>query len=129
MCFYKNICDIMYWLIKFILEGIITMHWIYLFIAGLFETVWAVGLKYTEGFSKFLPSVITITAMLASFILLSLALKHLPLGSAYAIWTGIGIVGTVILGIILFHEPITFIRLFFISLIIIGVAGLKMITH
>lgn len=101
------------------------MAWSLLFFAGLFEVVWAVGLKYTHGFTKLLPTSITIVAMAVSFYLLALSLKTLPIGTAYAVWTGIGAVGTVILGIILFKEPATFIRLSCIALIITGMVGLK----
>jgi quaternary ammonium compound-resistance protein SugE len=104
------------------------MAWIYLFIAGLFEIGWAVGLKYTNGFTKLLPSVITVIIMILSFYFLSSAVKTIPIGTAYAIWTGIGAVGTAILGIFLFGESKEFIRLFFILLIIIGVVGLKIFS-
>lgn len=102
------------------------MQWVFLTIAGLFEVWWAVGLKYSNGFTKFIPSVLTIIGMIASFYFLSLALKSLPLGDAYAIWTGIGTVGTVILGIILFRESIDISRLICILLIIVGIIGLKL---
>ena len=105
------------------------MHWIILLIAGIFEISWAVGLKYSHGFTQLIPSVITIVCMLASFYFLALALKSLPLGTAYAIWTGIGTLGTVILGIILFKEPATAMRLVCIALILCGITGLKLITH
>lgn len=105
------------------------MSWIYLFIAGLFEIGWAVGLKYTDGFTKLWPSVITIIGMILSFYFLSSAVKTIPIGTAYAIWTGIGAVGTAILGIILFNESKEFIRVFFILLIIIGVVGLKLFSE
>ncbi len=101
------------------------MNWLILFFAGLLETIWAVGLKYTEGFSRLWPSVVTLVAMAASFWLLSVAMKTLPLGTAYAVWTGIGAVGTVIVGIVLFNEPATFSRLCSVSLIIAGILGLK----
>ena len=101
------------------------MAWIYLFIAGLFEIGWAVGLKYTEGFTKLWPSVITIFGMILSFYFLSTAVKTIPIGTAYAIWTGIGAVGTAILGIILFGESKEFMRMLFILLIVIGIVGLK----
>jgi quaternary ammonium compound-resistance protein SugE len=101
------------------------MSWIYLFIAGLFEIGWAVGLKYTEGFTRLWPSVITIATMILSFYFLSTAVKTIPIGTAYAIWTGIGAVGTAILGIILFGESKEFMRMFFILLIIVGIVGLK----
>lgn len=105
------------------------MHWIILLIAGFFEISWAIGLKYSHGFSHIIPSVITIICMIASFYFLALALKSLPLGTAYAIWTGIGTLGTVILGIILFKEPLTAMRLVCIALIITGITGLKLLTH
>lgn len=101
--------------------------WFYLFLAGLFEIVWAVGLKYSEGFTRFLPSAVTLLAMLISVVLLGLALKTLPLGTAYAIWTGIGTVGTAILGMILFGDAATAMRLFCIGLIVAGIVGLKLL--
>jgi quaternary ammonium compound-resistance protein SugE len=104
------------------------MAWIILFIAGLFETGWAIGLKYTEGFTRLWPSVWTVTAMIVSIVLLGLALKSLPVGTAYAVWTGIGAVGTVILGIYLFGEPATLARLSCIGLIVAGIVGLKFVT-
>ena len=105
------------------------MHWIYLFIAGMFEISWAVGLKFTHGFTHIIPSILTLIGMIASFYFLALALKHLPLGTAYAIWTGIGTIGTVVFGIILFKEPVTAMRLVCIALIISGITGLKLLTH
>ncbi len=105
------------------------MHWMFLFIAGLFEISWAVGLKFSHGFTQLIPSVLTVAGMVASFYFLSLALKNLPLGTAYAIWTGIGTIGTVIFGIVLFKEPVTAMRLICIALIISGITGLKLITH
>lgn len=105
------------------------MHWMYLFIAGLFEISWAVGLKFTHGFSQIIPSVLTVAGMIASFYFLALALKHLPLGTAYAIWTGIGTIGTVIFGIILFKEPVSAMRLVCIALIVSGITGLKLLGH
>jgi quaternary ammonium compound-resistance protein SugE len=101
------------------------MNWLILFIAGLFEIVWAVGLKYTDGFTKPVPSILTIISMIISLGLLSYSVKHIPVGTAYAIWTGIGAVGTVIMGIILFQESKELIRMFFIFLIIVGIVGLK----
>lgn len=101
------------------------MSWIILFFAGLFEVGWAVGLKYTDGFSKPLPTVLTIAAMAVSLGLLGLAMKELPLGTAYAIWTGVGAVGTVIAGIILFGESMALFRLASVALIICGLIGLK----
>ncbi|MDD2234687.1 MAG: quaternary ammonium compound efflux SMR transporter SugE [Desulfitobacteriaceae bacterium] len=104
------------------------MQWLFLVLAGLLEVCWAVGLKYSHGFTKLVPSMFTILGMIASFYFLSLALRHLPLGTAYAIWTGIGTVGTVILGIILFKESIDPIRLICIGFIIIGIVGLKIVS-
>ncbi|WP_282359332.1 quaternary ammonium compound efflux SMR transporter SugE [Pseudomonas sp. PS01303] len=101
------------------------MSWIILFFAGLFEVGWAVGLKYTDGFSRPLPTALTVAAMAISLGLLGLAMKELPLGTAYAIWTGVGAVGTVIAGIILFGESMALIRLASVALIIIGLIGLK----
>jgi quaternary ammonium compound-resistance protein SugE len=99
--------------------------WFILFIAGIFETAWAIGMKYSNGFTKLWPSIFTIICILISMGLLSLSLKWLPVGTAYAVWTGIGAVGTAILGIVLFGESKEFIRLFFIFLIILGLIGLK----
>ena len=104
------------------------MAWIYLTIAGLFEIGWAIGLKYTEGFKRLLPSVWTIGSMILSIVLLGLALKTLPVGTAYAVWTGIGAVGTAALGIYLFAEPATMARLLCIGLILSGIVGLKLVT-
>jgi len=102
------------------------MAWVQLFFAGLFEVCWAVGLKYTEGFSKLWPSVWTVMAMIISFWLLAAALRTLPVGTAYAVWTGIGAVGTAILGIVLFGESREVLRLLAIGLIVAGIAGLKL---
>lgn len=102
------------------------MSWIILFFAGLFEIGWAVGLKYTDGFTRPLPTGLTIAAMAISLGLLGLAMKELPLGTAYAIWTGVGAVGTVIAGIILFGESTSLFRLGSVLLICIGLAGLKL---
>ncbi|GLR98551.1 MULTISPECIES: quaternary ammonium compound efflux SMR transporter SugE [Bradyrhizobium] len=104
------------------------MAWSILFVAGLLEIVWAIGLKYTEGFTRLVPSVITLVAMAGSVILLGLALKSLPVGTAYAVWTGIGAVGTATLGIVLFSEPATAMRLASIALIVAGIIGLKLVT-
>ena len=103
------------------------MAWIILTLAGLLEIGWAVGLKYTEGFTRLWPSVATLLAMVASVSLLGLAVRTLPLGTAYAVWTGIGAVGTVILGIFLFGESASLARLFCVSLIVIGIVGLKLV--
>ena len=102
--------------------------WIVLFFAGLCEIGWAVGLKYTAGFSRLWPSVATVAAMLASVVLLGWSLKVLPLGTAYAVWTGIGAVGTAILGMLLFGEPREATRLACIALIVAGIVGLKLVT-
>ena len=99
--------------------------WFILFIAGIFETAWAIGMKYSNGFTKLWPSVFTVICILISMGLLSLSLKCLPVGTAYAVWTGIGAIGTAILGIILFGESKEFIRLFFMFLIVVGLIGLK----
>jgi len=104
------------------------MAWTMLFVAGLMEIGWAIGLKYTEGFSRLLPSVLTLACMTGSIILLGLAVKTLPIGTAYAMWTGIGAVGTAILGIILFGDPATALRLACIGLIVAGIVGLKLVT-
>lgn len=104
------------------------MAWIVLFVAGLFEVGWAVGLKYTNGFTRLWPSLGTVAAMAASLFLLSVALKSLPLGTAYTVWTGVGAVGTVLLGIILLGESTDFPRLACIGLIIAGIIGLKIVT-
>lgn len=103
-----------------------TNPWLTLGIAGAFEVVWAVGLKYTDGFSRLWPSLFTLVAMAISVYFLAVAVKSIPLGTGYAVWTGIGAVGTVILGIILFSESVDFVRLFCIALIIAGIAGLKL---
>ena len=104
------------------------MAWIILVLAGLFEVGWAIGLKYTEGFTRLWPSVGTVAAMVVSVVLLGWAMRTLPVGTAYAVWTGIGAIGTVVLGIVLFHEPATVARLVCIGLILAGIVGLK-ITH
>lgn len=101
------------------------MSWFILIVAGLFEICWAVGLKYSNGFTKFWPSVFTVVSMILSMVFLSFSIKEIPLGTAYAIWTGIGAFGTAILGIFLFSESSEFVRLFFIFLIVTGIAGLK----
>ena len=102
------------------------MAWTLLFVAGLFEIGWAVGLKYTAGFTRLWPSIGTAASMTISVVLLGWVMRTLPVGTAYAVWTGIGAVGTVVLGIILFHEPATGARLFCIALIIAGILGLRL---
>ncbi|MFZ5732404.1 MAG: quaternary ammonium compound efflux SMR transporter SugE [Pseudomonadota bacterium] len=104
------------------------MAWTILFIAGLMEIGWAIGLKYTEGFTKLVPSVLTLVSMAASVVLLGIALKTIPVGTGYAVWTGIGSVGTAILGIYLFGDPATAMRLACIGLIVAGIIGLKVVT-
>ena len=106
----------------------ITKAWIILFIAGIFEMMWTVGLKYSEGFTRLYPSLFTVATLIVSMVLLGISVKTLPLGTAYAVWTGIGAVGTVIFGMILFNESRELIRIFFIFLIIIGIAGLKFVS-
>ncbi len=102
------------------------MSWIILLFAGLFEVAWAIGLKYTDGFSRPLPTTLTVLAMIVSIGLLGLAMRDLPLGTAYAIWTGVGAVGTVIAGILLFGESMALVRLASVGLIVIGLVGLKL---
>ncbi len=102
------------------------MAWIVLFFAGLLEIGWAIGLKYTEGFTRLWPSIGTAVSMVFSVVLLGWAMRSLPVGTAYAVWTGIGAVGTVVLGIVLFHEPATFARLACVGLIVAGILGLKL---
>jgi quaternary ammonium compound-resistance protein SugE len=102
------------------------MPWLVLMVAGMLEIGWAVGLKYTEGFTRLWPTAATAAALIASMALLGVALQRLPLGTAYAVWTGIGTVGTAALGILLFHEPATPIRLICIGLIVAGILGLKL---
>lgn len=102
------------------------MAWLVLLLAGILEVIWAVGLKYTDGFTKFTPSVITLTAMVASVVLLASAMKTLPMGTAYAVWVGIGAVGAVIMGVVLFDEPVTVLRIGSVGLVIAGIIGLKL---
>ena len=102
------------------------MSWIYLFVAGLFEIAWVIGLKYTDGFTRPLPSIATAAALIASMLLLGLAVRDLPLGTAYAVWTGIGTLGAAAFGVFLFNEPATAMRLACIGLIAAGIVGLKL---
>jgi len=102
------------------------MAWVYLFVAGLFEVGWAVGLKYTDGFSRLVPTLLTVASMIVSLGLLGLALRTLPVGTAYAVWTGVGTVGTALLGILLLGEPATVVRLACIAAIVAGIVGLKL---
>ena len=101
------------------------MAWVFLVIAGLFEIVWAIGLKYTEGFTRLGPTAVTVGGMVLSVVLLGIALRDLPVGTGYAVWTGIGTVGTAIIGIWLFNEPATALRLGAMALIVAGIVGLK----
>lgn len=105
------------------------MSWLILIVAGLLEVVWAVGLKYTHGFSRLWPSLITVTAMVVSIALLAWAMKSLPVGTAYAIWTGIGAVGAAITGIVLLGESASLARIASLALIVCGIIGLKLSTH
>jgi quaternary ammonium compound-resistance protein SugE len=104
------------------------MAWIFLSAAGLLEIVWAVGLKYTDGFTRLVPSAITLAAMVASMYCLALAVRSIPIGTGYAVWTGIGAVGVAILGMVLFDEPRTLLRAGCILLIVAGIVGLKVLT-
>ncbi|WP_027481924.1 quaternary ammonium compound efflux SMR transporter SugE [Deinococcus pimensis] len=101
------------------------MSWILLVVAGLLETAWAVGLKYTEGFTRVIPSVLTGAAIVASMLLLGIATRDLPIGTAYAVWVGIGALGAAVLGIVLFREPASLARLFFLGLLLVAIVGLK----
>jgi len=105
------------------------MSWIILFIAGLLEVVWAIGLKYTHGFTRLTPSIITVSAMIVSIVLLSWAMRSLPVGTAYAVWTGIGAVGAAITGILLLGESASLARIARPALIVAGIIGLKLSTH
>lgn len=102
-----------------------SLAWLILLVAGLLETTWAIGLKYTEGFTRLVPSLLTIGAIVASMGLLGIAVRTLPIGTGYAVWVGIGALGTAILGIVLFHEPATPGRLFFLALLVVAIIGLK----
>lgn len=104
------------------------MAWLWLTLAGLLEIVWAIGLKYTDGFTRPMPSVITVLAMIGSVYFLALAVRSIPIGTGYAVWTGIGAVGVAILGMILFDEPRTLLRIVSILFIVAGIAGLKLVT-
>ena len=104
------------------------MAWVFLLIAGLLEIAWAIGLKYTDGFTRLVPSLWTVSSMILSVGFLGLALKTLPVGTGYAVWTGIGTIGTALLGMYLFQEPATLVRLACIGLIVAGIVGLKVVT-
>ena len=105
------------------------MAWVYLIVAGLLETGWAIGLKYTDGFRRPVPSILTVIGIAASMFLLGLAARTIPIGTAYAIWVGIGAVGAVVLGIILFDEPRNLARITFVALLIVSLIGLKLTTR
>lgn len=105
------------------------MAWVYLIVAGLLETGWAIGLKYTDGFRRPVPTILTVLGIAASMILLGLAARTIPIGTAYAIWVGIGAVGAVVLGIILFDEPRDLARMAFVGLLIVSLIGLKLTTR
>ena len=102
------------------------MAWMILMVAGLFEVGWAIGLKYTEGFTRLVPSLLTVAAMIVSVYLLAIAVRTLPIGTGYAVWTGVGAAGTALLGIVLFSEPATLARIASIALIVAGIVGLKL---
>ena len=104
------------------------MAWVYLIIAGIFECGWAIGIKYSEGFTKLLPSILTVLAMIVSFWLLSLAMKTIPIGTAYAVWTGIGAVGVAVLGMVFLGEPKDIMRIICLLLIVTGIVGLKVFS-
>lgn len=105
------------------------MAWVLIIVAGLLETGWAIGLKYTDGFTKLLPSLLTITGIVLSMFLLSVAARTLPIGTAYAVWVGIGSLGAAILGMALLGEPVTLPRLFFLALLLVAIVGLKLTSH
>lgn len=104
------------------------MHWILLGVAGIFEIVWAIAMKYSDGFSNLLPSIVTVVGYIASLVFLTFAMKELPVGTGYAIWTGIGIIGTTVLGVLLFQEKLTLLQVLCLALIIIGVIGLRLLS-
>ncbi|MBQ8062314.1 MAG: multidrug efflux SMR transporter [Clostridia bacterium] len=104
------------------------MHWILLGVAGILEIVWAIAMKYSDGFSNLLPSIITVVGYIASLVFLTFAMKQLPVGTGYAIWTGIGIIGTTVLGVLLFQEKLSLLQVLCLALIIIGVIGLRLLS-
>ena len=108
--------------------GMNNMVWFMLVIAGLFEVVWAIGLKYTDGFTRLIPSVISVVAMVLSVGLLGLAMKTLPIGTAYAVWVGIGVIGTALLGMLVFGESVSLLKIVSLALIVLGIVGLKIST-
>jgi len=104
------------------------MAWVYLLIAGFFEIIWVISLKYSHGFTRVTPSIITVITMICSFFLLSYAMKTLPMATSYAVWTSVGIIGSTIIGILIFNESLSFLRLLCLIMILVGVIGLKL-TH
>ena len=104
------------------------MKWIYLLIAGIFEITWAVAMKMSDGFTVLVPSIITVVGYIASAVFLAIALKHLPLGTAYAMWTGMGIAGTTLLGIVIFHEKLSISQIICVIMIVVGIVGLKLLA-
>lgn len=108
------------------MPSILSLPWLYLLLAGLLEVCWAIGLKYTEGFTKPVPTIFTLTTLAASMFLLAKAAQTLPIGTAYGVWVGIGALGAAILGIVLFHEAVTPMRLFFLGLLLVSIIGLKL---
>ena len=105
------------------------MAWLYLFLAGLLEITWAVGLKYTQGFTRLGPSVLTIAALIGSMALLGAAVRSLPIGTAYGVWVGIGALGAAVLGVVLFGEPVSGARVFFLTLLLVAIVGLKLTSQ
>ena len=103
--------------------------WLYLLLAGLLETAWAIGLKYTEGFTRLGPSLLTSVALIGSMVLLSLAVRSLPIGTAYAVWVGIGALGAAVLGVVLFEEPLSLARVFFLALLLVAIVGLRLTSQ
>lgn len=102
------------------------MSWFWIFIASIFEISWAIGIKYSQGFTQLKATIFTVVAMILSYVFLSLGVKNLPIGTAYAVWTGLGVVGTAIYGIVFFDEPKDFLRIIFVFLIIVGIIGLRL---
>ena len=105
------------------------MAWLWLFLAGLLEVTWAVGLKYSAGFTRFGPSIVTLAALAGSMVLLSISVRTLPIGTAYGVWVGIGALGAAVLGVILFNEPVSAARVFFLALLLIAIVGLRLTSR
>lgn len=104
------------------------MHWLLLGVAGIFEITWAIAMKYSEGFTHLVPSIVTVIGYIASLVFLSLAIKELPVGTGYAVWTGIGIVGTTLLGVLLFQERLSLLQVLCLLLIVVGIVGLRLLA-